>query len=622
MERQAREIKALKARVAEMEADRRAALAPPELSASDDELETESTAESTDADDPDFTLDDSKGVKSDGVERVMTDAATFKGTTRLLTGLPKSVLAVAFDIYVPYIMCTNNLGQHTDDELDWRAWRITPQQQMFITLVWLRLYHPIWFLAIFFSLPARYLPKILKRVTGAMHFAIASRSLSAEQGGCFFPRPLADLRLLQERFQLYGLEQSIDIALDGMHLLVWARNTRKRRGETRAERADRDTRVRKLRQPKHACYGTMALVACTLDGLAVWYTAPAVGKEQQLLKESDLRELCRDQGTCVVADAGLKLNRKSEPHNMWCNTKQSAGPKLIRLSSLVVKNPLYFTADQVKFFTQVLFTATAFSRLRIIIENFICALRVFQILCQPYRGPFGDMDCSWYQVHQTVVFDICIALRNLLYSNWKPLRAADWVPNGDDIPQGFVPGYPGVPHANIDAVQRLAALQFGVEKGGLERARRLAAAQMKEQAAAPRSKKAQKLPEPDYGTDSSKNDSDDDEMDDAANFDTVVHDERNDAHFFFGKDRPQPLSKGLDRRKASKAAAADELETRRQRLALQAAAQAGAKLKKRPKKSLSASVESHSEVLVVAKKKKRTRRRKRGASELHSATPS
>ena len=558
--RQSRLIKALEREVAEKQAA--AAVPPPPRVAVDaqETVETESTAESADADDPDFTLDESKGVNAKGVADVMEKAGKTKGMTQRYTGLSKAAFEVAVGLFVPYIECTTNLGEHCDEPLNWQAWQLLPLQQFFITLVWFRLYQPIWLMASFFSLPARYVPKILKRVTGAMVYAITKQQVRAP----LFPTDVAALRTSQARFQLYEGMQIIDLALDGMHLTVWGRSTRKKRGETKDERGARDKHVRRLRQPKHACFGTIALLSCTLDGRLVWYTLPAVGQEQALLKASELRELCREQGICIIADAGLKLNRKSDAEGDRCITIQSAGPKLIRLASLVVKNPDYFTPEQVEFFLQVLRTATIVSRLRIVVENLIAALRVYQILCQPFRGPVGDTECLWYQVHQTDVFQCCAALRDIMHEHSSPLRAADWVPTRGDIPAGFKPGYPGGPHANIDAVQRLAAKQF-VDSGSLEAARKVAKALMKEKEKTGRKRKARKpLPEPDYGTDSSRHQ--DDENDDSENYGGLVHDERDDAHYFFLKDRPQPRSRRQNDRKVSKEASNAALAERRERL--------------------------------------------------------
>lgn len=439
--------------------------------------------ESDDNDDGDDEINDGTYV---GPSEKVTDAAnvlqklqhalTKEKAMRRWTGLTVAVFKTLVAAYTPYLHTTTNVGKPAVQKLRPDAWVVPTDAQFFIAFCWLRAYMRQWQMAAMFGLGFRMVAKVLKRVCSAMERAVDSGKLPSKHGGVAFPSA-AELDSL-DRFNPYkwdGLKRAI--AVDGMHMVCYAR----RLPSESADKEAHDKAVRELKQPKHACYGTLALIACDLTGRIVWYTPPKAGHEQSLLKNSSLRALAKQNDAVIVSDAGLHMNSKKEPPEQWCRTSQSVGPGMIRLMSLAVKNEAHFTGDQITWCKQAYYTAKHVSQLRIVVENVIAQLRHWRAVSDTWRGHFqfdsgvaDDVDrVKTYCVSQATAFKCVAALYNAM-CHVKPLRHATWAPDVSSFPEGFMPGYPVDPatkaqFANVkglteDATKVLETTARGVKK--------------------------------------------------------------------------------------------------------------------------------------------------------------
>ena len=393
---------------------------------------------------------------------------------RRWTGLTVAVFDSQVAAFTPFLHTTTNVGKQASQKLRPDAWVVPTDAQFFVAFCWLRTYLTQWLMADVFGLGFRIVAKVLKRVCSAVERAVDSGKLTSQQGGVAFPSA-AELDAL-DRFNPYkwdGLKRAI--AVDGMHMVCYAR----RLPNEATDKAAHDKAVRELKQPKHACYGTLALIACDLTGRIIWYTPPCAGHEQSLLKESTLRALAKQIDAVIVSDAGLHMNSKKEDPKTWCRTSQSVGPGMIRLMSLVNKNEPHFKGDveKTKWCKQVYYTAKHVSQMRIVVENVIAQLRHWHAASDPWRGHFqfdsGLIDDvqrrDTYCVSQTTAFKCVVALQNAM-RHVKPLRHAAWTPDISGFPEGFKPGYPVNPatkaqFANVKGLTEDATKVLEVGRG-------------------------------------------------------------------------------------------------------------------------------------------------------------
>jgi hypothetical protein len=393
---------------------------------------------------------------------------------RRWTGLTVDVFNAQVAAFTPFLHATTNVGKQASQKLRPDAWVVPTEAQFFVAFCWLRTYMTQWLMADVFGLGFRMVAKVLKRVCSAMERAVDSGKLPSKHGGVAFPSA-AELDSL-DRFNPYkwdGLKRAI--AVDGMHMVCYAR----RLPNEATDKAAHDKAVRELKQPKHACYGTLAIIACDLTGRIIWYTPPCAGHEQTLLKKSSLRAQAKKIDAVIVSDAGLHMNSKKEDENAWCRTSQSVGPGMIRLMSLVSKNESHFKDDVKKanWCKQVYYTAKHVSQMRIVVENVIAQLRHWHAVSDPWRGHFqfdsGLADDvqrrDTYCVSQTTAFKCVVALQNAM-RHVKPLRHDAWSPDISGFPKGFIPGYPVNPEtkrqfANVKGLTEDATKVLEVDRG-------------------------------------------------------------------------------------------------------------------------------------------------------------
>jgi hypothetical protein len=357
----------------------------------------------------------------------------------LLTGLDGLVFRRQLAVFTPFIAATTNIGTKATQQLDPEDWVVPLHLQFFIFQVHLRHYFTMRFMAYLFGIPRMMVPKILMRVSSACERAIKEGALDQEHGGVSFTAEAAATNSCNPR-QFEAFKKMIMI--DGMHLVVHAHGVPSAAGD----KAAHDAALRQLTQPKHACFATMVLLGVSCGGRVMHHTVPQAGHEQTLLRLSDFRTLCKRLDVTAASDAGLKLNTASDKRADWCKVVQSVGPGLIKLISLVLKNPTFFTGAEVAHCLQVLHTATTVSQLRIVVENTIAQLRFWACLRIAWRGFFeflnGDLKRGLYSVSQAAYFRIVVSNYNAMRAHRGMLRSADWVPDVSKLAADFNLAWP------------------------------------------------------------------------------------------------------------------------------------------------------------------------------------
>jgi hypothetical protein len=363
----------------------------------------------------------------------------------MLTGLDGEVFLRQLAVFTPFIATTTSTGTKATYKLDPEDWVVPLHLQFFIFQVHLRHYFTMRFMAYLFGIPRMMLPKILMRVSSACDRAILSGALDQQHGGVMFTAESATTQSCNPR-QFDAFKKMIMI--DGMHLLVQAHGV----PSAAIDKAAHDAALRQLTQTKHACNATMALVGVSWNGRVLHCTSPQAGHEQTLLRQSDFRERCKRNDVTAASDAGLKLNTASDKRADWCKVVQSVGPGLIKIISLVLKNPTFFTAAEVAHCLQVLHTATTVSQLRIVVENTIAQLRFWACLRIAWRGFFeflkGSLKRGLYSVSQAVYFRVVVSNYNAMRSHRGMLRDAAWVPDVSKLAADFNLAWPArIPRA-------------------------------------------------------------------------------------------------------------------------------------------------------------------------------
>lgn len=402
--------------------------------------------------DSDDLEDDDAYISDAGIERVFNEAATTKHIFRRLTGLELDEFSDLFDRTSDFITKTSNTGEELQKRAHVGSWKVRPRFQLFLTLVFLRLYMPHWAMAFFFHVPARYVPKILKRCVPALRRAF--RAMPFQEGGMPTPADIQAIVQKEAPMQIGGVK--MHCALDGMHWPIQSRQ--KTNAMTDEEQDAVDAWITKHKNAKHQVLATNLLVLVSVSGHLLRYWGPHLGGTEsvQLRDHCDLPAFLTEHGISVVADAGLCVNSKARK---GAQAFFSVGPKLVRLSKYVLKHPEKFRKEQVAYFQKVYDSTRIASRIRIIVENWIGGARIWRILRDVWRGFVGDAKgAPLYGLTQDDVVEAVFFLLNTRLLK-RPLRAVDWKPDVAQLPAGAKYGYPGN-HVNAKTLENEAALQF------------------------------------------------------------------------------------------------------------------------------------------------------------------
>lgn len=530
----------------------------------DDETALSESEASADPNDENFDplVDSHASLDASGLRCIMERAEQFKTTFNMLTGHTKEEFEkLGVDMY-KHIIETTMTGEETQNcPASVALWKTRPREQLFVTLVWLRWHFTYAFMSFFFSLPARYVQKIIKRCTAAMARASGTMGFN---GGFDFPKSQHDADKLKESQDTLGLYENFpNVALDGMFLRV-ARPTRPADANA-DQRRDHNAIIKSLTNAKYKAIGVTVLVLTDVkSGRILLAEGPFIGTESALLNKADqLRSKLRTFDLSIVSDAGLHVNVGKTPANKRATFFQSCGPSLVRLAKLVTRNVDYLDAGIVEFFTQVYDSTRIASQYRIGVENSIRAARIFKVLSLTWRGrlegvsPLGMYSISLSDVIRTVFM---LTNRRLVE---RPLRNNQFKVKAPDGDVSKMYGYPkmkgGEEMTNMMNVELAATRQFipDAKNASLKRAYEIAEQMIKDNASAgpevnakkqgARKSKPKPLPAPDF-------DITDDEGEDP----TVVED--NDEPIL-----PTIRGVGLEKRKKSKKEAAEALAARRKR---------------------------------------------------------
>jgi hypothetical protein len=120
-----------------------------------------------------------------------------------MTGFLPAELTVFEHKMHTYIIHTTNLGKRMVRKARYATWTIAPALHLLVTLVWLRLYDPFWFLASYFQLNVSYIIKIVKRCTAALAFALDA--LPPADGGLDIDEDSDDMKFAT---QVHGIGRS------------------------------------------------------------------------------------------------------------------------------------------------------------------------------------------------------------------------------------------------------------------------------------------------------------------------------------------------------------------------------------------------------------------------------
>jgi hypothetical protein len=95
--------------------------------------------------------DDNANISDDGIKRVFNEASTTKHIFRRMTGLELAEFNDLLSRTSEFITTTSNTGEKLQKRAHVGSWKVQPSLQLFFTLVWLRLYMPLWAMAFFFD---------------------------------------------------------------------------------------------------------------------------------------------------------------------------------------------------------------------------------------------------------------------------------------------------------------------------------------------------------------------------------------------------------------------------------------------------------------------------------------
>lgn len=354
----------------------------------DDADVDDSTLGSSDPDDPDFDppSDTDQNLRNVGVQDVMQRAQSFATACLMLTGLSWTQFETIAVEVAPFIARTTLTGEvYVAAPADVTKWVVSPREQVFITLFWARRYQTFAFLAFFFQLPARYVQKVVRRVTSA--------GAQWAKGRIHLPS-YAEARALEAELSIIQAnDQTAQILnIDGTPLRV--KTPARPRDATREQKAAYNTMLKRLTNAKHNVHAVNLLVITDMLGRIVWLDGPFIGTESQHLLsfKDDLRAKLCEVDLPIASDAGFQLNDKHVSIYESCRQYQTVGPSVVRLAKFVLDNKIYFSADQVEFFQKTMDSTRFVSQGRSVVEHTIADLKTMAVFRGPWRGRIEGID--------------------------------------------------------------------------------------------------------------------------------------------------------------------------------------------------------------------------------------
>lgn len=401
------------------------------------EHDDDSTQGSSDPSDEDYdpTGDTDTHLSNAGVADVMRRADEHVHTFNLLTRHTRKQFDRLARAVHPFITTTTLDGEkYKQKAAEGDAWVVTADQQLFITLVWAKHYPSFAFLAFFFQLPARYVQKVVRRVTAAgARWASGKLRLPNEVEAAALRAELQPRQVSAEHPQI--------LHIDGTPIRV--KTPKRPAGDLSAdEKAEYNALVRSLTNYKHKTIAVDLIVIADSLGRLVFIDGPYVGTEAAHLKEfkTELRNHLRKVNLPIASDAGFQLNDATVPVAERCLHYQSVGPTVVRLAKFVLNNAPYFPEDKVAFFQQMMDSTRFVSGPRAVIETTIRFLKLFAVLRQ-WRGRVERVDVMGiYSVRLSEVVQFVGAITAELIND-SPLRGPEW---RMQLPVGakFTFGYP------------------------------------------------------------------------------------------------------------------------------------------------------------------------------------
>lgn len=425
----------------------------------DEEVENEeadvddSTSGSSDPNDPDFDPpNDSDEFLSDiGVVDIMQRAQAHKTACAMLTGLSWDQFeAIAAEV-APFIATTSLAGEvYVTAPADVAKWAVSPRQQVFITLSWARRYPPFAFLAFFFQLPARYVQKVVRRVTAA--------GARWAKGRIHLPS-YAEARDLEKELgviQLYDEPQILNI--DGTPLRV--KTPVRPSNPTREQKAAYDVMIKRLKNAKHNVHAVNLLIITDMLGRIVWLDGPFIGTEAQhlLSLKDDLRAKLCEIDLPIASDASFQMNDSGVSPYESCRHYQTVGPSIVRLAKFVLDNKIYFSPSQVDFFQKTMDSTRFISQGRSVVEHTIADVKSMAVFRGPWRGRIEGIDkMGVYSVRlsDAVSFIGAVVAFRIEQNPKRDLRAFRLKPPPGAV---YLYGYPN--GATVQELNTLAARQF------------------------------------------------------------------------------------------------------------------------------------------------------------------
>lgn len=386
--------------------------------------------------------DNNPHLINDGVVDVMRRAAKVRTTHNMLTGLTVAQFESLAEEMYDFIANTTLTGEKCITERsDVEHWVISPPMQLFITLVWARRYEPFAFLAFFFQLPARYVAKMVRRVTAAGARWAAGRLC--------WPQNEAEAAALIEDHECLQYDNSNKQILN---IGVTPIRVASRPSPAEQEADDQGN-------ANHAVRAVNVLIITDLRGRIVWLRGPFVGTESAELAEckAELRAHLRRLDLPIASDAGFVMNEKGVPQNLWCSHYQTVDPSLMRLTKFVLDNDTYFDNAKVDFFQRIYDSTRYVSQGRGVVERAIGHLKTFAVFRETWRGRIKG-------VHELDMYSVCLS-DVVQFIGAVVARRIDDIPKRDadfklSRPAGakYYYGYPG--SMSVEKLMKPAARQF------------------------------------------------------------------------------------------------------------------------------------------------------------------
>lgn len=371
--------------------------------------------------------------------QTIKDFTTYKSHCKHLTGLSFTAWNLLCTHALPLIVKFTNRGERAKIKTNPDTWTVSPKEQLLLTMVWLKLYQPLWVLSFTFALPIGIVRKSLKRVMSAL--VAMTKDPEVEKGlVCAVKWPnqeeFKDI-VTQQAFMQPLRDVRFDMALDGMHLPIRSIS----KGSKRKSKAQLDEWIKLTKNGKHKVAATNLLVVVSMHGKFLRVEGPFVGQEGTQLKQSTLAKDLVELGASIVADAGLHVTRQDSefrPTHLW-----TVGPSMINLCTTIFANADKIDDEVVVTFRKLLASTRVASRMRCVVENSIGIMRRFASVSMTFRHWCGDW-CTLgeYSVTQEDVVTVVAWLANfLMIHDGAAPRAEDWEAKTDDL-RGLSYSYP------------------------------------------------------------------------------------------------------------------------------------------------------------------------------------